>query len=294
MIRIPTLSKWLMKFIGNFTPQYYLILYIYIICRHKEEKQENTKHTTRVNFMWNDATKIAGAISCQFQCIFSIAHTQNRCSFNRHSIYSVDMYVYSMYSTQTSGTNMSFVTILRCFCCCCCFAEKQAISNVGGIHHIEKYLIDYWLLIFRRNAQYSVSSTIHAYQHHAAVAATAATAVTAAVPSPPSSANANSMQLMPYTAQTKTLNPDELSKLYSMNQYNRPMVPSNMLNFPTVHTSIGLGQPQIQAPNIANQMSLAQANTNTAQFLPSTPYLPQGKTERYLFIALILQISSDK
>lgn len=84
------------------------------------------------------------------------------------------------------------------------------------------------------------------------------------------------MQLMPYTAQTKVLNPDELSKLYSMNQYNRPMVPSNMLNFPNVHANIGLGQPPIQAPNIANQMSLAQANTNTAQFLPSTPYLPQG------------------
>lgn len=84
------------------------------------------------------------------------------------------------------------------------------------------------------------------------------------------------MQLMPYTAQTKLLNPDELSKLYNMNQFNRSIVPSNMLNFPNIHAGIGLGQQQIQTANIANQMSLAQTNTNAAQFLTNSTYLQQG------------------
>lgn len=121
----------------------------------------------------------------------------------------------------------------------------------------------------RRNAQYNVTASIHNYQH----AATATANATAA-----------NMQLMPYTAQTKTLNPDELSKLYSMNQYARPMLPPpNMLNFPTrMHSGMGVGigiggSPQIPTSNIANQMSLAQANTNPAQFLPTSPYIQQGR-----------------
>lgn len=116
--------------------------------------------------------------------------------------------------------------------------------------------------------------------YHVAVATATANAAAA------SAATISNMQLMPYTAQTKTLNPDELSKLYSMNQYARPMLPSsNMLNFPTqIHTGVGVGlgigsTQQIPTSNIANQMSLAQANTNSAQFLATTPYLQQGKNK---------------
>lgn len=115
----------------------------------------------------------------------------------------------------------------------------------------------------RRNAQYNVT----VYQQHGVVAT-------------PTNNAAVNMQLMPYTAQTKTLNPDELSKLYSMNQYARPMLPSsNMLNFQTqIHTgAIGMsGTPQNPIPNIANPMSLAQANTNSAPFIATSPYVQQG------------------
>lgn len=99
-----------------------------------------------------------------------------------------------------------------------------------------------------------------------------------------SNSNANSMQLMPYTAQTKTLNPDELTKLYNMNPYNRPVIGgvgaassgvSGMVSFPNVPTGIGLGHQPNHNTNIASQMSLAQANTNPAQYLTSTPYLQQ-------------------
>lgn len=121
-----------------------------------------------------------------------------------------------------------------------------------------------------------MTASIHNYQQHAAVATATANAASAAL--------ASNMQLMPYTAQTKTLNPDELSKLYSMNQYARPMLPSsNMLNFPTqIHTGVGGGigmgsTQQIPTSNITNQMSLAQANPNSAQFLATSPYLQQGK-----------------
>lgn len=108
-------------------------------------------------------------------------------------------------------------------------------------------------------------------------------------------ATVSNMQLMPYTAQTKTLNPDELSKLYSMNQYARPMLPSsNLLNFPAqihsgvgVGVGIGMGGPQhIPTSNIANQVSLAQvqANANPAQFLATSQYLQQGaKMTRLIF-----------
>lgn len=113
-----------------------------------------------------------------------------------------------------------------------------------------------------------MTASIHNYQHATATNNAAA-------------ASAN-MQLMPYTAQAKTLNPDELSKLYSMNQYARPMLPSsNMLNFHTqIHTGVGIGMSgaqQIPAANIANPMSIAQANANSAQFLSTLPYLQQGK-----------------
>lgn len=118
---------------------------------------------------------------------------------------------------------------------------------------------------------------IHSYQHHIAVATANANAAAA------SAATVSNMQLMPYTAQTKTLNPDELSKLYSMNQYARPMLPSsNMLNFPAqIHSGVGVGigmgsTQQILTSNIANQVSLAQANTGSAQFLAASPYLQQG------------------
>lgn len=97
---------------------------------------------------------------------------------------------------------------------------------------------------------------MHGYQQHATT----------------SNSNANSMQLMPYTAQTKTLNPDELSKLYNMNPYNRPMV-GGMANFPNVQAAIH--QPNHNA-NISSQMSLAQVNTNPTQYMTSTPYLQQG------------------
>lgn len=95
-----------------------------------------------------------------------------------------------------------------------------------------------------------------------------------------SNSNANSMQLMPYTAQTKTLNPDELTKLYNMNPYNRPIIggssaASGMVSFPNVPAGIGLGHQPNNNTNIASQMSLAQANTNPAQYLTSTPYLQQ-------------------
>lgn len=132
------------------------------------------------------------------------------------------------------------------------------------------------LFHFRRNAQYNTTTTIQSYQHHAASS---------------SSANAaSSMQLMPYTAQTKPLNPDELSKLYSMNQFGRPMLPSNMLNFPNIQTGIGgLGQQQIQSTNIANPMSLAQANANSAQFLTNTPYLQQGRFTFTHWTGLLVQ-----
>lgn len=98
-----------------------------------------------------------------------------------------------------------------------------------------------------------------------------------------SNSNANSMQLMPYTAQTKTLNPDELTKLYNMNPYNRPIIVggsaasgvSGMVSFPNVPTGIGLGHQPNNNTNIASQMSLAQGNTNPAQYLTSTPYLQQ-------------------
>lgn len=96
------------------------------------------------------------------------------------------------------------------------------------------------------------------------------------------------MQLMPYTAQIKTLNPDELTKLYNMNPYNRSMVggggggggggvgaAGGMANFPNVPSGIGLGHQPNHNANIANQMSLAQANTNPAQYFTSTPYLHQ-------------------
>lgn len=125
---------------------------------------------------------------------------------------------------------------------------------------------------------------IHSYQRHVAVATATANAAAASASASAATISAN-MQLMPYTAnQTKALNPDELSKLYSMNQYARPMLPSsNVLNFPTqIHTGAGVGigmggtQP-IPTSNIANQMSLAQANANSAQFLASPPYLQQGK-----------------
>lgn len=86
----------------------------------------------------------------------------------------------------------------------------------------------------------------------------------------------NSMQLMPYTAQTKTLNPDELTKLYNMNPYNRPIIGGN--SFPNVSAGIPLGQQLNHNTNVATQMSLAQANTNPAQFLSSTPYLQQQGT----------------
>lgn len=111
-----------------------------------------------------------------------------------------------------------------------------------------------FLLSNRRNAQYNVTASIHSFQQHGVVG------------TPPNSAAAN-MQLMPYTAaQKKPLDPDELSKLYSMNQYARPMLPPlNRLNF--------------QTP-VPAQMSLAQANTNSAQFLTTAPYLQQGEKEK--------------
>lgn len=120
---------------------------------------------------------------------------------------------------------------------------------------------------------------IHSYQHHVAVATATANAAAA------SAASVSNMQLLPYTAQTKTLNPDELSKLYSMNQYARPMLPSsNMLNFPAqIHSGVGVGigigmagAQQIPTSNIANQVSLAQANAGSAPFLATSPYLQQG------------------
>lgn len=89
------------------------------------------------------------------------------------------------------------------------------------------------------------------------------------------------MQLVPYAPTTKTLNPDELSKLYSMNQYHRPMVPSNMLNFSNIHPGIGLDQQQLQTPNMANHMPMVQANSNSAQFSYSTPYIQQGSTKTF-------------
>lgn len=131
----------------------------------------------------------------------------------------------------------------------------------------------------RRNAQYNVTGGIHSYQHHVAVATATANAAAA------SAATVSNMQLIPYTAQTKTLNPDELSKLYSMNQYARPMLPStNMLNFPAqIHSGLGVGigmggAHQIPASNIVNPVSLAQAQANagSAQLLATSPYLQQG------------------
>lgn len=83
------------------------------------------------------------------------------------------------------------------------------------------------------------------------------------------------MQLMPYTAQTNTLNPDELNKLYNMNPYNhRPIAGAAMVNFPNIQSGISLGH-QNHTSNIANHMSLAHNNTNPAQYITSTPYLQQ-------------------
>lgn len=130
------------------------------------------------------------------------------------------------------------IDFLRC-CSCSCFS-----------------------LNLRRNAQYNASSTMHSYQQHTTT----------------SNANSDSMQLMPYTAQsTKSLNPDELSKLYNMNLYNRSLVSGGVANFPTVQTAnaIALGHQPNHTTNLISQMSLAQVNTNPAQYLTSTPYLQQ-------------------
>lgn len=84
------------------------------------------------------------------------------------------------------------------------------------------------------------------------------------------------MQLMPYTAQTKTLNPDELSKLYNMNPYNRPVVSPNMVNYPNMQSGISLVHQQN-----TSQMSLAQSSLNTAQYMTTMPYIQQGNDRLY-------------
>lgn len=122
---------------------------------------------------------------------------------------------------------------------------------------------------------------MHGYQQHASA----------------SNSNANSMQLMPYTAQSKTLNPDELSKLYNMNPYNRTMSSGTggMVNFPNIQSGINLGHLQNHATNIASQMSLAQANTNPAQYLTSPPYLQQqGMLNGKILYFNLLQTQKDK
>lgn len=81
---------------------------------------------------------------------------------------------------------------------------------------------------------------------------------------------------MPYTAQTKTLNPDELSKLYNMNPYNRPVVSPNMVNYPNMQSGISLVHQQNPS-----QMSLAQSSLNTAQYMTTMPYIQQGNDRLY-------------
>lgn len=130
---------------------------------------------------------------------------------------------------------------------------------------IDLLFIYFRSLSFRRNAQYNASSTMHGYQQHTAAA---------------TNSNANSMQLMPYTAQTKTLNPDELNKLYNMNLYNRSMT-AGMVNFPNqVPTAITIGHQPNNTTNMASQMPLAQVNTNPAQYLTSTPYLQHHQQQQ--------------
>lgn len=135
-------------------------------------------------------------------------------------------------------------------------------------------------IYFRRNAQYNATSStsIHSYQQHAT-----------------SSTSSANMQLMPYTAQTKTLNPDELSKLYNMNPYNRPTIPPNMVNYPSMPAGIALNHQQNQTTNIANQMSLAQASLNTAQYMTTMPYLhntslQQGIYHNYVFSCTVKSV----
>lgn len=76
--------------------------------------------------------------------------------------------------------------------------------------------------------------------------------------------------------QTKILNPDELSKLYSMN---------SVINKPTqIHSRICLDIGIGGGGDTSHQVSVAQANTRSVTFLTTSPYIQQGTNKsNFLF-----------